>query len=313
MKTFLTCALLSFFIPFLIFGVPMQLDNLDEYDEETCVKILHETDTTVLWDYFLKGQIHLFFPSEIAWLEGEALWTSAQYILELGSGNGYFLHMLSEVYENKSFQGIEIDAPNVEQANREFGNAKVKYTLGDVEREIPEYINQFDVVIFRLTLQHLQQPKQALQHAYHYVKPGGLIVIIDSCDKARRSSHKNASVEEVLSQLNSKNETLLKKDRYITLKILKDLINQDSTLPPFKILNSNVDSDGNPLEIKICHDNKTMGKYLFRHTMLFLKMIQMKCGIAVDFPQAYRDSQMYLTETEGWHSPGVHWLMLKKD
>lgn len=176
--------LLKFFCGVLLlslFGLraEVQLNRLTECDKQTCVEALQIASLTELWNYFLKGQANLYFDQEAEWLSQKHGWVKAQNILELGSGNGAYLSRLSETFKEKIFLGVEKQASFVEQSNAQFGRPELTFIEGDAEVAYEQYKNQFDAVLYRLTLQHLTNPKRSLEQAHQYLKEDGYLFIID--------------------------------------------------------------------------------------------------------------------------------------
>lgn len=178
MSKFFNC-LMCFLLPFFSLRAEARLDRLIDYDQQTCAEILQAADLSDLWNYFLKGQADLFFSHEAELLANEKGWTTAQTVLELGSGNGAYLSKLSEVFKDKTYLGVEKQSSFVAQSNAQFGRSGLIFAEGDAEEENELYKNQFDAVIFRLTLQHLKNPKFALQLAHQYLKQEGYDVSVD--------------------------------------------------------------------------------------------------------------------------------------
>ena len=302
-----------FLIPWFGLGAKMHLDKLLEYDTSTCAKILQEADLSDLWNYFLKGQADLFFSQEAEFLADEKGWTRAQNVLELGSGNGAYLYHLSEVFQDKQYWGVEKQPKLVTQSNAQYGRLGLIFEEGDAEQENEQFKDQFNAILFRLTLQHLKNPKLALQIAHKYLKKDGYIIIIDSYDPSKCSSHKIRSMEEASLQHNELNKANLKGNRRITIEILEDLQNDSSLLSTlYQATRTSLDLNGNRLEKGIRFESEQDRMQYFNHALLFLGILNKGYGILVDFSKAYNELQVYLKDEKAWISPGIHLLVLKK-
>lgn len=302
-----------FLFPLLGLKAETHLDHLVEYDKQTCVEILQAADLPELWNYFLKGQANLYFSQEAEWLSQEDCWTRAQNILELGSGNGAYLSRLSEVFKEKTFLGVEKQASFVEQSNSQFGRSGLTFIEGDAELAYEQYNNQFDAVLYRLTLQHLKNPKLSLKLAYQYLKKDGYVFIIDSYDPAKISSHEIHVFEEASRQHNERNRASLKGNRRITIEILEDLQNRNGSLSNlYEVVHTSLDVQGNRLEKGIRFESEQDRKRYFNHALLFLSILKKGYEVPVDLSEAYSELQVYLEDEESWICPGMHLLILKK-
>lgn len=302
-----------FFASMFGLGAEIHLDRLIEYDQQTCTEILREADLRDVWNCFLKGQADLFFNKDAELLMSEKGWTTAKNILELGSGTGAYLFRLSEIFKDKNYLGLEKQSTFVQQSNIQFGRAGLLFIEGDAEEENEHYNNQFDVVLYRLTLQHLKDPKRSLQIAYQYLKQDGCVIIIDSYDPAKSSSHPMPSMEEATRQHNERNKTTLKGNRRITIEILEDLQNGNGPLfGLYEVTRTSLDVEGNRLEKGIRFESEEDRKRYFNHALLFLTILSKEYDISVDFSKAYEELQVYLEDQTSWVCPGLHFLVLKK-
>ena len=58
--------------------------------------------------------------------------------------------------------GVEKQSPLVMQSNAQYGPYGLDFAKGDAEQENEQLKDKFDVILFRLTLQHLKNPSLAL-------------------------------------------------------------------------------------------------------------------------------------------------------
>lgn len=301
-----------FLIPWFGLGAEVHLDKLAEYDPNTCSEILQEASLADLWNYFLKGQADLFFTQEAELLGSETGWTDSQAILELGSGNGAYLYRLSELYKDKKYLGVEKQASLVTQSNAQYARDGLAFIEGDAEKENEQFNDQFDAVLFRLTLQHLSNPRLALQLAHPYLKQDGYVIIIDAFDPAKSSSHVIPTMEEASRQHNEKNKATHKGNRRITIEILEELQKGSSLSNLYEIARTSLDVHGNRLEKGIRFESEQDRKRYFNHVLLFLGILSKGYGISVDFSKTYEELQVYLRDEKSWICPGMHFLVLKK-
>ena len=92
-------------------------------------------------------------------------------ILDVGSGEGYFLNLCS--LNGWDAWGVEIVPELAESSKKEFG---INVFVGNLEAaKYPD--NYFDVVVFLNVLEHLLNPYSALSEAYRILRPGGGILL----------------------------------------------------------------------------------------------------------------------------------------
>ena len=291
----------------------MSLDRLDEHDKETCLELLEAADLGTLWDNFLSLQTELYFNQEADLIESQQFWQKAKNVLELGSGNGAYLHKLSARFQDKNYLGIEKQSKPVTQAEQNFGGPKLKFREGDAEAASEDLEGQFDVVLFRLTLQHLKNPRLALEHACTYLKDGGHVVIIDAYDPAKKTSHPIASLEEASRQHNERNKKEDKGNRRITIEILQELKKSAEPLSKlYEVVFTNLNDQGQVLQNVVKFGNERDRKLYFTFTLLFLDILHKGWEIPVDFAKAYEELQGMLEDDKACMCPGMHYLILKK-
>lgn len=301
----------------MFFSLPleanMNLEHLLEYKKDTCLEMLQTAELSELWDQFLKIQVALFFDQEAKLIADEQWWKESKNILELGSGNGLYLHKLSSKFGNKKYFGVEKQQPLVEQSIRIFNNPGLEFLEGDAEIEDKKYLGQFDVILFRMTLQHLKAPWLALEHAHKYLKRGGHIIIIDAYDPARSSSHTIPSLEEASLKHNALNQKDANGNRKITIEILNKLNKKEEPLnEQYEIVFTNLDQKGNLLKNVVIFEGEQYRKLYFNHILLFLNILNKSRKIPVDFSRAYDELTIYLGDQKAWVRPGTHYLILKK-
>jgi SAM-dependent methyltransferase len=307
--------LLGFTILFsTILGASEKLDNLWEYDKITCLEKLDKASDTQLWDVFLKGQAHLFFESESLWLAKNPWWNSATNILDIGSGNGAFLYKLSKDFPIKVFLGIEKLPEFVEKANTQYASDELVFWEGDAEVYDERLEASADIVLFRLTLQHLGNPIEALKNAAAYLKADGHVVIIDSFDNARKSFPPIPSIDEAMLLVSETQRSRSNGNRRISFEILQGIHSGTTELCNlYEVVFSSIDTQGDVIcdSIRFAGDENRL-RY-FNHTLLLLTLFQRTYHIPVNLNKAYDELQGYICDENAWSCPGLHFLVLKKN
>lgn len=295
-----------------ILGAIEGLDNLLKYDKNTCLEKLEIASDTQMWDVLLKGQANLFFNSESSWLAKQLWWEHSKNILEIGSGNGSFLHLLSNDFQEKIFCGVEKLSEYVEKANAQYAADNLTFQKGDAgiyDRSLEE---SADIVFFRVTLQHLENSNKALKNASDYLVPNGHVVIIESFDKAHKDSPSMSAIDEAML-LAYEQKSRGYGNRIVSFELLQamnsgitDLVNT------YEIAFSNIDIHGNIIFETTRFEGNIARLRYFNHILLLLTMFQRIFHIPVNLDKAYDELQVYLRDENAWTRPGVHFLVLKK-
>lgn len=291
----------------------VSLRHLIEYDKEMCLEKLEQSTTEELWDIFLEGQAELFFEPEFQWIASQSWWADAKNILEFGSGNGAYLSKLSDQFPEKNFFGIEKLSLSVKQANERYAKDKVKFQEGNAEIFNEQLSNSAEVVLFRLTLQHLKKPLSALQNAWEYLQSNGYVLIIDSCDSAKKTSHPITAIDKALELVAEAQRNNGIGNRKITLEILQMLENQQSPLSElYELISSNIDTTGKIVYKNICLEGERIRERYFNHNLLFLTLLHRTYHVQIDIQKAYNELKQYLNDENAWTVLGMHYLVLKK-
>ncbi|MCK4934457.1 MAG: class I SAM-dependent methyltransferase [Simkaniaceae bacterium] len=290
-----------------------ELNNLIDYDKATCLEKLENASDKQLWDVFLRGQANLFFESESSWLAKNLWWKQAKKILEIGSGNGAFLYKLSNDFQAKVFHGIEKLPEYVKKANAQYVTDDLTFQEGDAEIYDRRLAESADIVLFRMTLQHLEDSTEALRNAAAYLAPNGYVVIIDSFDKARKNSPPISAIDEAMQLASEVQKSRGKGNRRVLFELLQAINSGTTELSNiYEIEFSSVDIQGNVISDTIRFEGLVNNLRYFNHTLLFLTLFQRTYHISVNLEKAYDELQVYISDENAWTRPGMHFLVLRK-
>lgn len=134
-----------------------------------------------IWNEFQILQVEFAFRQELALFYQSTSWIASRRVLDAGCGNGYYLDELFKHFPDKAITGVDISHDLINNANTERKSEHLSFIVGDY-LEINE---NFDAVIMRLFLQHLQNPIEALEKANDILSAKGCVLIIDSVDSHR--------------------------------------------------------------------------------------------------------------------------------
>lgn len=110
--------------------------------------------------------------------------------LDIGCLNGNFYNFLIEnEYEGiiDKFTGLDISEALIERANTRFPERD--WIVGNSEK-LPFEDDKFDIVTLMEILEHIEEPKKALQEARRVCKPEGMVIItVPNEERIKDASH----------------------------------------------------------------------------------------------------------------------------
>ena len=132
----------------------------------------------------MKYQIDFGFPLELPAYLNLPSWRQAKHVLDLGSGDGYYATKLATYFPDKRYTCVDIDQRAIDAGRKQFAgwrNNNIEYSRADVLN----YHGNFPIAIARLLVQHLDTPQDLLRAAPNFLRPGGVLIVIDSDDRSR--------------------------------------------------------------------------------------------------------------------------------
>ncbi len=100
---------------------------------------------------------------------------SDDIILECGCGDGFYIHLLSRISNNRIF-GCDIDINALRSAKKNLEEASIQLLLGNVT-QLPYKDKTFNKIILTEVLEHVPNDSQALEELYRVLKDDGILVI----------------------------------------------------------------------------------------------------------------------------------------
>lgn len=141
----------------------------------------HQRPILTIWDRMQRLQTDFAFAQELSFYYTSNQWNDARTVLDIGTGNGYYLKLLAARFPHKKYIGIDTSAELIDIANRETCTADVVFDAVD----ILGHSGTYDFVLMRLLLQHLEDVSTALHHVAQLTRPGGSALIVDAHDPVR--------------------------------------------------------------------------------------------------------------------------------
>jgi len=153
-------------------------------------------------------------------------------IIDVGCGNGHSLEVLSNIFPNFQFQGLEFNQSLRKIASNRFTNKKIAIREGDIrdKKTLPNEKN--DILICQRVLINLldeKDQKLALDNLIDLVKKDGLLIFIESFKSGLKNLN-DARKEFELIELPPAHHNLYLNDNFFQNKLIKEFNNSQSEL-----------------------------------------------------------------------------------
>lgn len=142
---------------------------------------LPSDDILAVWNRIMRYQVDFSFPLELPFYFSLGAWHEAKDVVDLGSGNGYYLGRLATYFPDKCYTGIDFDERAINEARTGTDGSRFKFEVANVLN----YVGEFPVGIARLLVQHLDSSEALFIAARNFLKQDGRLIVIDSNDAAR--------------------------------------------------------------------------------------------------------------------------------
>ena len=97
-------------------------------------------------------------------------------ILEVGCGDGYYLHLLSNIGIPLKLHGTDFDKEGLKKAKKNLGK-KILLYHADLMKKLPFNNNTFDKIIMSEVAEHLPNDVKGLKEVYRVLKKGGILCL----------------------------------------------------------------------------------------------------------------------------------------
>ncbi len=99
---------------------------------------------------------------------------SVTKVLDVGTGPGYFIHTLLNIFPEAEITGVDPDEKSLQEAAMAFPRAEFKIMKGE---KIDFQDSTFDLASISMALHHLSDIQKTLKEMQRVVKPGGWIIV----------------------------------------------------------------------------------------------------------------------------------------
>jgi len=105
----------------------------------------------------------------------------AQNVLDIGSADGVFSHVIAEAVHAKTLTGVEVLRSSVSWANERWKETIMKFQVGDAH--VLQFSDgTFDAAFCLEMLEHVESPEVVLREMKRVVKKGGYVVLLVPSD-----------------------------------------------------------------------------------------------------------------------------------
>jgi SAM-dependent methyltransferase len=131
---------------------------------------------TSLLDRAYAAQVRFFLPRELSVFRCCSQWSMANRVLDVGTGNGYFVQKLAQEFRAKRFVAIDIDDAQLALAEATNLSEEVSFRRVSVD----DIDGVFDAVLLRFVAQHLPDLAAVLRHLRTLLSDSGTLYITES-------------------------------------------------------------------------------------------------------------------------------------
>jgi len=98
-------------------------------------------------------------------------------ILDVGCGDGYYLHLLSNLGPKLDLTGVDSDKGALRSAGENLEDKKIKLVRGDLMKKLPFKTNSFNKVVMSEVVEHLPGDIRGLREVRKVLMKGGILVL----------------------------------------------------------------------------------------------------------------------------------------
>ncbi len=102
---------------------------------------------------------------------------SEDKIIDIGCGDGYYLHLLSSLGIKLKLTGIDLNEDSLELAKENLKNKNIPLLKADLMKKLPFLSNTFDKAVMSEVAEHLPNDLKGLREVYRIIKPGGILAL----------------------------------------------------------------------------------------------------------------------------------------
>jgi ubiquinone/menaquinone biosynthesis C-methylase UbiE len=101
---------------------------------------------------------------------------TGEKVLDVGCGDGYYLHLLSNLDMKLDLTGTDFDAAGLKNAGKNL-KKNIPLVQADLMKKLPFKNNTFDKIVMSEVAEHLPDDVKGLREVYRVLKPGGILCL----------------------------------------------------------------------------------------------------------------------------------------
>ena len=134
-----------------------------------------------IWDLLQRYQSDFCIAQELPHYYTFEQWIEARTVIDVGTGNGYYLNRIADLFPGKTYVGIDHSAELLAIASQHIQREQISF----LKQDLWELTGIYDFAILRLVLQHVPDVAGVLECLARVVRPGGAMLVIDAHDPLR--------------------------------------------------------------------------------------------------------------------------------
>lgn len=94
--------------------------------------------------------------------------------LDVGCASGYMISEIAKAYPNASYYGVDVYKKAIEYAKKTYPS--IRFFHADAQA-LPFDTNSFDLILFYETVEHIEDPRRALEELKRVLKKKGTVIV----------------------------------------------------------------------------------------------------------------------------------------
>ena len=145
--------------------------------------LFHTKDSRLveIWDLLQRYQSDFCIAQELPHFYTFERWLEARNVIDVGTGNGYYLNRIVDLFPEKTYVGLDHSAELLRIASERIQSDQITF----LHKNLWKLSGAYDFAILRLVLQHVPDVTGVLRCIAKVVRPGGAALLIDAHDPLR--------------------------------------------------------------------------------------------------------------------------------